>query len=104
MRIYLHANKSQRSVVCILQAADLSILRCYVHFTANSLPDSQCVNGAAANIFQKNAMGKFFKNVPAQIAGNCNGLSPARMTWNRIEATRLMVGHITATVPAWRIS
>lgn len=31
---------------------------------------NQCVNGAAANMFQKNAMGKFFKTVPTHMAGS----------------------------------
>ena len=69
----------------------------------NKRLNNQCVNGAAANIFQKKAIGKFFMIVPAQIAGSWEIGIPAIITLKRIEATRLMVGHMTATVPAWRI-
>ena len=55
-------------------------------------------------MFQKNAMGKFFKKVPTQMAGSWLTGAPARITLKRIEATRLMAGHITATVPSWRSS
>ena len=73
-----------------------------VYFSGNIFPNSQCENGAAANMFQKNAMGKFFRRVPAQIAGSRVTGAPARMTLNKMEATRLIVGHMMATVPAWR--
>ena len=66
----------------------------------NSFPHSQLVNGAAANIFQKKAMGKFFRTVPTQMAGSWLTGMPAIMMLKRIVATRLMVGHMTATVPA----
>ena len=35
------------------------------------------LNGAAANIFQKNAIGKFFNTVPTQMAGSCVAGIPA---------------------------
>ena len=53
-------------------------------------------------MFQKNAMGKFLRRVPAQIAGSRVTGAPARMTLNKMEAARLIVGHMMATVPAWR--
>lgn len=62
---------------------------------------TQCVNGAAANIFQKNAIGKFFSTVPIQMAGSRETGMPAMIILNRIEAVRLIAGHMTATVPAW---
>ena len=37
--------------------------------------------------------------VPTQIAGSCVKDCLARITLNRIEATILMVGHMTAMVP-----
>lgn len=36
--------------------------------------------------------------VPTQIAGSCAEGMPPSTTLNRIDATRLMVGHITSTV------
>ena len=65
-----------------------------------SLSKSQCVNGAAKNMFQKNAIGRFLITVPTQIAGRLIGLAWARMRLNKIEAIRLIVGHMIATVPA----
>ena len=56
------------------------------------------VSGPAANRFQSSAMGKFFSNVPAQIAGSWLTGFPARIRLNKIEATRLIVGYITRTV------
>ena len=69
-------------------------------FSRNSTPNNHPVNGAAANMFQKKAIGKFFIIVPAQIAGNCETGCPARMTLKRTDAAMLIVGHMTATVPA----
>ena len=63
-------------------------------------PNIQWVKGAAANMFQKNAIGKFFITVPTHIAGSCAALAPPRITLNSIDAARLIVGHMTATVPA----
>ena len=62
--------------------------------------NSHRVNGAAANMFQKKAMGKFLMIVPTQIAGSCVGGCLAKITLNRIDATMLMVGHMTPIVPA----
>ena len=42
----------------------------YSLFLINIIPNNQCVNGAAANIFQKKVIGKFFMIVPIQIAGS----------------------------------
>ena len=53
-------------------------------------------------MFQKNAMGKFFRTVPAQMAGSWLTGMPAIIMLNKIVAAILMVGHMTATVPAWR--
>ena len=39
-------------------------------FFAKSRSNSQCVNGAAANMFQQSAIGKFLISVPTQIAGS----------------------------------
>lgn len=47
-------------------------------------------------------MGKFFRTVPAQMAGSRLTGIPAIIILNKIVATILMVGHITAMVPAWR--
>lgn len=65
---------------------------------------SQCVKGAAANMFQKKAIGKFLITVPTQMAGSWAAGIPAMTTLNRTEATKLMVGHMTATVPAYRMT
>ena len=46
----------------------------------NSLPHSQLVNGAAANIFQKNAMGTFFSSVPNHFTGSSVSGAPPRIT------------------------
>jgi hypothetical protein len=70
---------------------------------SKSILKSQWVKGAAANIFHKNAIGKFLKRVPVQIAGSCDHGAPARIMLNRIEATMLIVGHMTATVHDCRI-
>ena len=71
---------------------------------SNSLPQAQLVKGAAANIFQKNAMGKFLISVPAQMAGSCHTGAPPKIMLKIMVAARLMVGHITDTVPACRIN
>ena len=47
-------------------------------------------------------MGKFLMRVPTQMAGSCTGEAPASTTLNRMDATRLMVGHITRTVQPLR--
>lgn len=39
-------------------------------FDRKQPPEGQRVNGDAANIFQKKAMGKFFSTVPTQTAGS----------------------------------
>lgn len=80
------------------------LLHHYAYLSGKIFPKNQCVNGAAANIFQKKAIGKFFKRVPIQMAGSCTAGAPPRMMLNSMEATRLIVGHMTATVPAWRRS
>lgn len=55
-------------------------------------------------MFQKNAIGKFFSTVPIQMTGRSMNDRWARMTLNRMEAVRLIAGHMNATVPACRIS
>lgn len=57
------------------------------------------VNGATANMFQKNAIGKFFNTVPIQMTGRSMNDRWAKMTLNRMEAARLFAGHMNATVP-----
>ena len=73
-------------------------------FCGNSFRNAHLVNGAAANIFQKNAIGKFLISVPTQMAGRLTMLAWARMTLNKIDAARLIAGHMIMTVQAWRIS
>lgn len=51
-------------------------------------------------MFQKNAIGKFFRTVPAQMAGSWLTGMPAIIILNKIAAAILMAGHITAMVPA----
>ena len=68
------------------------------------LRNAQFVNGAAAKKFQKKAIGKFLITVPIQIAGRLDSEAPPRIKLNRIDAAKLIVGHITATVPPWRSS
>ena len=55
-------------------------------------------------MFQKKAIGKFLRMVPIQVAGNCESGAPAKIILKRMDATRLIVGHMMATVPAWRRS
>lgn len=70
------------------------------HFAARkSLPHSQFVNGAAAKKFQKKAMGKFLNTVPSHIAGRSVQGRWASTTLKTTDAIRLMLGHMTATVP-----
>ena len=69
-------------------------------FFAKILSNSQCVNGAAANMFQQSAIGKFLISVPTQIAGSSQTGWPARIALKRIDAMRLIVGHMMATVRA----
>ena len=76
--------------------------RCAQLSDGKSLPHSQCVNGAAAKKFQKKAMGKFLNTVPSHIAGRSVQARLSSSTLNTPDATRLMLGHMTATVPAWR--
>lgn len=78
-----------------------STFRCAAE-TAHRIPRGQA--GAAANTFQKNAIGKFFSTVPIQMTGRSMNDRWARMTLNRMEAVRLIAGHMNATVPACRIS
>lgn len=53
-------------------------------------------------MFQKKAIGKFLISVPIQTAGSFVTGIPSIMILYRIEATRLIAGHMTAIVPAWR--
>lgn len=69
-----------------------------VCFAGKSLPNIQWENGAAAKKFQRNAIGKFFNNVPTQMAGSCVMGAPAKAMLNKREAIRLIDGHMTATV------
>ena len=51
-------------------------------------------------MFQKKAIGKFLISVPIQTAGSFVTGIPSIMILYRIEATRLIAGHMTAIVPA----
>ena len=56
------------------------------------------LRGPAAKRFQSSAMGKFLMTVPTQMAGSCPTGLPARITLKSIDATMLIVGHMTSTV------
>ena len=51
----------------------------------NSREKTCRLKGAAANIFQKKAMGKFFSTVPAHMAKSCDQDSPPRRMLKRTE-------------------
>ena len=55
-------------------------------------------------MFQKNAIGKFLSMIPAQISGSWITGAPPSIILKRIDATRLIVGHMIAMVPACLIS
>lgn len=67
-----------------------------------ALGKDQAADGAAADRFQSSAIGKFIMIVQTQIAGSWTGDVSARITLNRTDAARLIVGHITSTVQALR--